>query len=237
MAIEHIRDVLRRIPAILMGMYESPAEECLGERLRVTVNLATSFQTQIWVDTFAGRLRLDILLVDKNGRRIAIEVDGKEFHEPVRDYWRTVFIVGDRQADVVYRVPTTDLKINLIGVLAGLGALEPQGFNPSDILHWREIVSSIYLNKDGNEDDRDEECDDEGQSWSNFLVGSNIAIENHFRSNSRECEPASIKTYYDFAITTGLKDLEAIQKAWELTRPSKREFSVQPDPFEFFKSF
>jgi very-short-patch-repair endonuclease len=238
MAIEHIRDVLRRIPAILMGRYESPAEECLGERLRTAVSPATSFQTQVWVDTTVGSFRLDILLTDKNGRRIAVEVDGKEFHEPVRDHWRTVFVVGEGRADVVYRVPACDLKINLVGVLAGLGALEPQCFNPSELLRWREIVSSIYSNHGDDESDGDEgeECD-EGRSWSDFWAGSNIAIENHFRSNARECGSAAIKAYYDFAIATGLKDLETIQKAWESARPLKPFANVPPDPFEFFKSF
>lgn len=237
MAMEHIRDVLQRIPAILLGRYESPAEECLGERLRAAINAQTNLQTQVWVDTVGGRFRLDFLLIDNVGRRIAVEVDGKEFHEPVRDHWRTVFVIGEKQADVVYRVPASFLKINLVGVLAGLGALEPQCFNQSDISRWEEIVGSTYLDSGNNEFDEDDECDDEERSWKNFWMGSNIAIENHFRCNARESGIASIKTYYDFAMATGLKDLEAIQKAWELTSLSRPTPSASDDPFEFFRTF
>lgn len=240
MAIEHIRDVLGRIPAILMGMYESPAEECLGERLRSAIDSTARFQTQVWVDTWVGPFRLDFLLTDKNGRRIAIEVDGKEFHEPVRDHWRTVFIVGDRRADVVYRVPARDLKINLVGVLAGLAALEALCFSRAEISRWREITDSrsIYVTADGYEETEQEEDDgdaDYGRSYGGRWIG--LSMESHFRGDVRDCEWATIKTYYDFATATSLKDLDAIQKAWKLTRPSEPTASEPHGPFDFSKLF
>jgi len=241
MAIEHIRDILERMPAILMGMYESPAEECLGERLRSAINPAASFQTQVWVDTWAGPFRLDILLIDKNGRRIAVEVDGRKSHEPVRDHWRTVFIVGDRQADVVYRVPARDLKINLVGVLAGLAALEPLCFSQAEISRWREITDrrSIYVAATGSEEAEQEEDGDADyeHSYSGRWVGSSMAIESHFRGDARGCERATVKTYYDFATATSLKDLDAIQETWKLAHPSKPAASGPDDPFDFSKLF
>lgn len=240
MAMEHIRDVLERIPGILTGMYESPAEECLGERLRSAIDPTAKFQTQIWVDTWAGRFRLDILLTDKNGRRVAVEVDGKDFHEPIRDHWRTVFIVGDKQADVVYRVPASDLKVNLIGVLAGLAALEPMCFSQADISRWREIVDrgTAYLADDEDEgDEEDNEYADGERSFRDRWMGYNMAIESHFLGDARDCERATIKTYYDFAVATGLKDLDAIQLAWKHAQPSRPIVGGPSDPFDFSKLF
>lgn len=221
MGIEHIRDVLQRIPS-LMEAYESPAEECLGERLRSAINPTARFQTQVWVDTWAGPFRLDMLLTDKNGRRIAVEVDGKEFHEPVRDHWRTVFIIGDRQADVVYRVPARDLKINLVGVLAGLAAVEPRCFSQADIFRWREITDRGSAYPTDNEDESgDEGRYVGGRSYIRRWVAYNVAIQGQFRQDARDCERGIINAYFDFAMATGLKDLDAIQEAWKLSHPSK----------------
>lgn len=239
MAIEHIRDVLARIPTILMGMYESPAEECLGERLRSAMNPTARFQTQVWVDTWAGPFRLDILLIDQNGRRVAVEVDGKDFHEPVRDHWRTVFIVGDKQVDVVYRIPARDLKVNLVGVLAGLAALEPRCFSQTDISRWREITdrSSACRSDDEDGNDEEDECADGGRSFRDRWTGYSMAIESHFPGDARDCERATIKTYYDFAVATGLKDLEVIQQAWERAQPSRLTAIEPPDSFDFSSLF
>lgn len=232
MAMEHIRDVLARIPAILNGMYESPAEECLGERLRAAADSTATFQTQVWVNTKMGRFRLDILLTDKYGRRIAIEVDGKEFHEPVRDHWRTVFIVGERQVDVVYRVPASDLKINLVGVLAGLATVELLCFKEAEISRWKEVTDSNYLAAADDEGDENEE-----HSYRSFWTRSNASIAHHFRSNARECEWPTVENYYDFAVTSGLKDIEDIQTAWRKKYPSAWTTSGHSELFEFFGSF
>lgn len=237
-----IREVLKRIPAIMMGAYESPAEECLGERLRSAINPTASYQTQVWVETSVSRFRLDILLIDKTGRRIVVEVDGKEFHETVRDHWRTVFIMGEGLADVVYRVPASDLKINLVGVLAGLAALEPLCFNKEDIIRWKEVTDLSWVYRSDAEEesdwgDEEENDNDEGRSYHWRRLGSSQAIESHFRGDRRDCEPAAIKIYYDFATATGLKDLDAIQEAWKSAHPSKPTASESHEPFDFPKFF
>lgn len=225
MAMEHISEVLKRIPAILTGMYESPAEECLGERLRSMVDSTTKCQTQVWVDTWIGPFRLDLVLTDRNGRRIAVEVDGRDFHEPVRDHWRTVFVVGDKRVDVVYRVPARDLRVNLMGVLAGLASVEPLCFRQTEILRWKEITDDFSIRKFTNENDEDQpEGEDEdagyGETCRRRWFMSTRAIENRFRFDAIDCEGEAIKTYYDFAVATGLKDLDAIQAAWKQAHPA-----------------
>jgi len=241
MAMQTIREVLERIPA-LIGAYESPAEECLGERLRSAINPTASYQTQVWVETTVSRFRLDIVLVDKTGRRIAVEVDGKEFHEPVRDHWRTVFIMGEGLADVVYRVPASDLKINLVGVLAGLASLEPLCFSKEDVTRWKEATDLGWLYSaaadercawgEGEDDD-----DDGARSYHWRRLASIQAIESRFHADRKDCEQATIKTYYDFATATGLKDLDAIQEKWKSAHPPKSKINERHDPFDFSKLF
>lgn len=238
MPMEHISEVLKRIPAILNGMYESPAEECLGERLRSSVDPTTKFQTQVWVDTWVGPFRLDLVLTDRSGRRIAIEVDGKDFHEPVRDHWRTVFVVGDERVDVVYRVPASDLKANLVGVLAGLAAVEPLCFPEVELLRWKEITddSSIRRSAHGSEGAWPEENDRDnryGRAYSRRWFMSTRSIETRLRCDARDCEGSTIKTYYDFAVATGLKDLDAIQVAWKEAHPAVAWFDGDDDLNDF----
>jgi len=240
MAMKHISEVLRRIPAILMGMYESPAEECLGERLRSSVDPTTKFQTQVWVDTWVGPFRLDLVLTDRNGRRIAVEVDGRDFHEPVLDHWRTVFVVGDKRVDVVYRVPARDLRVNLVGVLAGLAAVEPLCFRQAEILRWKEIIDDLSIRGSTNENDEDRpEGEDEdagyGRAYSCRWFTLTRAIENRFRGDATDCEGATIKTYYDFAVATGLKDLDGIQAAWKQAHPAI-PWSYEADDLADFSS-
>ena len=239
---EHISEVLKRIPAILNGMYESPAEECLGERLRSSMDTTTKFQTQVWVDTWAGPFRLDLLLTDRKGRRIAIEVDGKDFHEPVRDHWRTVFVAGDERVDVVYRVPASDLKVNLVGVLAGLAAVEPLCFPEVKLLRWKEITDDFSIRRSAHdnemgwqeEDDRDNRY---GRAYSRRWFMSTRSIETRLRCDARDCEASTIKTYYDFAVATGLKELDAIQVAWKEAHPAAAWFDGDDDLNDFSSIF
>jgi very-short-patch-repair endonuclease len=242
MPMQTIREILTRIPPIMAGAYESPAEECLGERLRSAINPTANYQTQVWVETSVSRFRLDILLIDKTGRRVVVEVDGKEFHEPVRDHWRTVFIMGERQADVVYRVPASDLKINLVGVLAGLAEFEPMCFSEDDITHWKAATDLGWLYSDDDDEKTDwgepEDDDDDGlrsYHWRRF--GAIRAIESRFSHDRKDCERAAIKIYYDFAIATGLKDLDAIQEAWKLAHPSNTKVTERHDQFDFSTLF
>jgi len=227
MAFQHIRDVLQRLPDLWAGMYDSPAEECFGERLIKSMDPATHFQTQVWVETVAGRFRLDMLLIDRHGRRIAIEVDGKAFHDPIRDDWRTVFIMGDKQADVVYRVRASDLTANLIGVLAGLGSVEPTCFRQAELYRWQEITRSTYRG-DG---------DREGQrSWRSASSSSHTLLEMRFRCQARDCIRTTIRPRYDFALATGLKDLKDIHAAWTVAYPSRSMIS-SPEAGDFFSLF
>jgi|SRR6185437_9571179 hypothetical protein len=181
MTIECIGDTLKRIPAVLAG-YESPAEECLGERLRPGMCPRATFQTQVWVNTDAGQFRLDILLTDPAGRRIAIEVDGKNFHDARLDHWRTIFILAAKQADVLYRVAASRLKNDLGDVLADLAFMEPKCFNQQVLAQWRSVKKSYICS---------------------------------FGPDAHACNSRIVKLYYDFAKSTGLTDLGAIQREWD----------------------
>lgn len=229
MAIESIQSTLQRLPSA-MEDYESPAEECLGERLRQAISPGINFQAQVWVETSVGRFRLDLLLVDTSGRRIAIEVDGKDFHNAAHDHWRTVFILAENHADIIYRVSARHLKINLIGVLAGLASVEPNCFRETEAMRWRTMA-------DAPEPEPSEDQDTEVQ-WDNRRNGCGPgtlhAILYELRQGSWERSSAFIHENYVFAKSTGLTDLHAIQHAWCLENPpaSSSDSTDDTDCFE-----
>lgn len=129
MAVNHIHETLDRLEAVRYA-YESPPEESLGERIGGALTPGVQCSTQVWVDTTAGPFRSDMLLVHPSGQRVAIEVDGRDFHDPQRDRWRTVFVLCTGKVQVVYRVQAALIYTNLVGVLSGHASVERQFFDP-----------------------------------------------------------------------------------------------------------
>lgn len=229
MAIEGIKEVLGHLDWTLRA-YESPAEEILGERLRQAIAPDAKFEPQVAVNTSIGPFRLDQLLSDSSGRKIAIEIDGREFHHASRDFWRTVFIAGEGHVDVVYRVPAMFLKTRLIGVLAALAIVEPGFFNEAVSAWWLEAVK---VNDDFVADDFDENIDGEDEDVRESTASrgySALALANGFRSDARDCDPLNIRFFYNFAKGTGLTDLDAIRAEWDRQHPPK----PSPSIFETF---
>lgn len=213
MSAESMRDILGRLSRVVND-YESPAEEILGERFRPLLDSATRFQTQVWVDAPRGPYRLDILLTDHRGRRIAIEVDGREFHNAIRDHWRTVFIITAKKADVVYRIQAPDLRANLGGVMAALIAVEPDCFNRASKTIWENATEfPLFESNEEISDSLSHESDD-------FRSPKGRQIALRLMHDADRCDPSVTSAYYDFAISTGLTDVDAIQREWELKRRS-----------------
>jgi very-short-patch-repair endonuclease len=237
MAIEGIKDVLGHL-AWTLKAYESPAEEILGERLRQAIAPDAKFEPQVTVNTSIGPFRLDQLLTDSAGRKIAIEIDGREFHDAGRDFWRTVFVVGEGYVDVVYRVPATFLKTRLIGVLAALAIVEPGLFNEAVTARWLDATKTnddvVSDELDENIDDEDE--DEDGREATASRGYSALALANRFRSDARDCDHFNIRLFYNFAKGTGSTDLDAIQAEWDRQNPPKPSPSIF-DTFDWSSLF
>lgn len=229
MALKHISDILARLDAIKFA-YESPPEESLGERIAQSLAPSVTFCTQSWVDTAAGPFRLDMLLVHPSGRRIAIEVDGQDFHEPNRDRWRTVFILCAGGADVVYRVPAVMVYKNLLGVLAGLATVEPRFFDAARTTRWKESSRDRWEFASA-EDDYGEAGNygfSDSTSGRDDWTPSSRPFTVNFRLDFADCSHEVLTPYVEFAKATGLRDIDLLSKAWKERRRALNATKSRP---------
>ncbi len=216
--IERIDLALSRINTI-KGHYDSPPEEMLGERVGAPVVPGVTYSMQAAVSTAAGTFRLDILLASDKGRRVAIEVDGREFHDPRRDHWRTVFILCTGQVDVIYRVPARAVYSNLVGVRAGLAAVEPGMFRSEETERWC-ITTERHLPADRARDNSfaDGGFDDNGDRNDDRLECGYDARSEWAWKDAETCTPQALKPYLDFNRASGLRDIDQLKDAWEERR-------------------
>lgn len=228
MAIKHISEALARLEAIRYA-YESPPEESLGERLAASLAPGVTFRTQAWVDTAAGPFRLDMLLVHPSGRRIAIEVDGRDFHDVNRDRWRTVFILCTGKAHVVYRVAASLICTNLVGVLAGLANAEPRFFDATHAARWKGISGDRWEFASAEDDSHDMDGEAAGDGWSrqDGWRCSSRAFAVSFHGDVDDCSYARVMPYVLFAKQTGLRSIDQLTEAWT-GRSSEREAARTP---------
>lgn len=227
MALEPIGNALGRMDSVIRD-YESPAEESLGERLRSALASSAIFETQVEVATSIQGFRLDMLLISPARRRIAVEVDGKDFHDPNRDFWRTVFLVAERKVDVVYRVPATYVKRNLIGVLAALASLEAGCFDTETATQWRQAAERSYVF------DRDDDHEDYLGRSAGGVRESDLILFG-LRNDAFDSRPANVAPYYQFAKGSGLTSLDAIRSEWKRQHPPASPV-LQDNDFDWFGS-
>jgi hypothetical protein len=220
--IERIDQTLSRLDTI-KGHYESPPEEMLGERICAAVASGVTYSTQTTVCTDAGTFRMDMLLASEKGRRVAIEVDGREFHDPKRDHWRTVFILCTGQVDVIYRVRAIAVYSNLVGVLAGLAAIEPEMFRSEEAARWR-VATERQWPADRIDDDSfaDGEYDNgdriDDRDRCGYGARSGGARPENFWGDANTCMPHPLKPYVNFIRESGLLDIDQLKDAWEARR-------------------
>ncbi|KFF76064.1 hypothetical protein HX13_01610 [Chryseobacterium sp. P1-3] len=87
---------------------ESPLEEIFIQQFEKFVNDRFEIIPQYEVRNSAGLFRLDFLL-KSNDYMVAIELDGKEFHDEWRDEWRDAHMLGNGQVDCIYRFRGKDI--------------------------------------------------------------------------------------------------------------------------------
>ncbi|MBQ4854341.1 hypothetical protein IMW82_06625 [Rhodanobacter sp. B2A1Ga4] len=230
MAIKHISETLARLEVIRYA-YESPPEESLGERIAGSLAAGVTFSTQAWVDTAAGPFRLDMLLVHPSGRRIAIEVDGRDFHDINRDRWRTVFVLCTGKAHVVYRVAASLIYTNLVGVLAGLANIEPRFFDPAHAARWKDVSGDCWELASAEDDSLDHDGDAVRDGWSarDGWQSSSRVFTVNFQFDMDNCSYARVMPYVEFAKETGLRDVDQLTAAWT-ERNREREKVRSPAP-------
>ena len=88
--------------------YDSPIEtifaSCCFNHLRPDVHV----EKQVEVSTGHGHFRIDFVL-SVGDRRIAVECDGKDFHERFRDEFRDAILLGEGHFETVYHFRGCDI--------------------------------------------------------------------------------------------------------------------------------
>jgi hypothetical protein len=119
-------------------MYASPIEERFGYNIVKYLREACSreppfegevrFQEQHEARTKQGLFIIDFV-VHYGDRRVGIECDGREFHDPIRDFCRDSVLLGENHIDAMYRFPGVALLRQIEDVLWFLAMCEPNLFS------------------------------------------------------------------------------------------------------------
>jgi len=107
--------------------YDSPIEELFAINAIKYFAEDARLEKQVEVPTFAGTFRLD-LVAERAGRRLAVECDGRDFHDEYRDEWRDALILGNEVVDVLYRLRGSDLTYHIEDLLFLMSQADPDFF-------------------------------------------------------------------------------------------------------------
>jgi very-short-patch-repair endonuclease len=121
--------------------YESPIEEKIGERLKVTLASNVRLSLQVPIRGY----RVDMMLTHKSGRKVVIECDGAEFHNFQNDRHRDMELL---QAGVlaVMRLNGSDIIYAPDACIGRIKSYLPEMFSGGKSLGMEDL---IMLNRSG----------------------------------------------------------------------------------------
>jgi hypothetical protein len=116
-------------PQLYDPPYDSPIQDRFAERAsRFFDPQQVTLRSEVPVRTICGDFRLDFL-VEVRGRAIAIECDGRGFHDYRRDFCRDSLILCSGAVEALYRIPGSSIWYHLDEVLYCLLQWEPDLFS------------------------------------------------------------------------------------------------------------
>jgi hypothetical protein len=190
---------------------ESPIEEALAHELLKYVHPEVNFVPQHEVKTVGGVFRLDFLL-ERNGRRVAIECDGRDFHDSYRDEWRDAMLLGDGCIDVMYRLRGADILLFTADLLFLVARQEPPMFTERGHINLRTLAHPEVRDWDW----RDWETQRIGPIGQNPDVGILFLRR---RKDDLQKERSFLAKYYNHAVSHGGGSLEELQASWAREHP------------------
>lgn len=212
--------------------YESPIEEWLAYDLLKLLAAPVVLVPQREVSTRWATFRPDFLLTTEGGRRIAIECDGKEFHDSYRDEWRDVLLLGSGALDVIYRFDGSALFHNIFDCLFVMAHFERDAFSERGHANLDALASKVV--RDTNWNRESEETEGEGR-WLQWQVWTESDLEfdvdgGPLRRWQGHCERRSASSrarakapfpwcYWDFAQKHRGASLDELIEAWRQNPP------------------
>lgn len=119
--------------------YESPIERIFGETCpKYLDNDNMRFDRQVEVNTQHGQVRLDFLL-SRGTDKIAVECDGRDFHNAARDEMRDAILLGEGHITTIYHFRGCDLWHYTEDCLWVISREDPSLFTPRGRLHLARL--------------------------------------------------------------------------------------------------
>lgn len=128
--------------------FESPIEEELANALVKYVHEDAEIENQPWVSTPNGNFRLDFL-VSINGLKVAIEANGKDFHDDKTDVLRESLLLGFTDIDSIFYLRGCDIHYNIATTLWAISLKEPRIFSSRGIKNL-SILTEIREDQNHN---------------------------------------------------------------------------------------
>ncbi|MEW6619874.1 MAG: hypothetical protein AB1422_11160 [bacterium] len=132
--------------------YESPIEDKFAYNLVKYLADDITFEAQVEINTICGRFRLDFVASTANGKKVAFECDGKDFHEESRDEWRDAMILGGGEMDTIYRFRGSDITYHLEDLLYFVSRCDPELFSHRGFINLERLSSNESHNMRINAD-------------------------------------------------------------------------------------
>lgn len=175
--------------------YDSPIERILGELLaKCLPNRMVSIIPQLEINTTGGNFVLDFLLIAE-GKKYAIECDGRGFHDYLHDLYRDGILLGERFIDGMIRFTGSDLTKYPHICLLFLSRIAPSLFY-NQSLHaltinarnerWNETEDYDPEGKNFYDDFFDEGLEDSYGEYEYGEFGMNIIYRNNRSTNYRK---------------------------------------------------
>lgn len=124
-ALEKFIEELSKPQTYALELEGSPIEEQFLWEFKKVISPESRLTREVEVQTHAGNFRLDFLIEGTEGQRIAVECDGKDFHDGEKDSKRDEAIVGIGFVQRIYRLRGRDICWNIHELIDLLGWCEP----------------------------------------------------------------------------------------------------------------
>lgn len=126
--------------------YDSPIEEILAWHLSKYIRQDVSLEKQVEFITEHGVLRVDFLL-SNDERKIVIECDGRDFHEPLRDEIRDAILLGEGHVDTIYHFRGCDITHYPVDCVRLISILDPNLINSRGHVQLKQL-SQLEISED-----------------------------------------------------------------------------------------